>query len=242
MVMSHTKNLSIYCQSHGLLFQFLLTEFLATLKEVQAIEQLYKKMEKNASEEMLALLEKLFSSINALTGSAVINQPYFPWSCDKGCLNKLHHYCYLYAHLSPDNKKETAEINTSVRKAFHSAMESRELLLCLQQESHMGKPVFAESQVLHPLLDKLIDNLTRVSRLLLPIILSYREDENVLFFLLSRQEEFDSLYQSSCLAHLLQQMYPGGLREAKDFLLKQYTKRGFDHLLALIDKKMVMLG
>jgi hypothetical protein len=121
-------------------------------------------------------------------------------------------------------------------------MESRELLLCLHQDYETPKQFLAECQTLPPLLDKLIDNIARVSHLLLSLILCYRDNENVLYFLLNRQEELDNLYHSSCLTHLFEQMYPGGVKEAKELLIKRYTIRGFHHLLAHINQKMAALG
>lgn len=243
-----TPNLNIYCQSHSLLFQFLLKEFIATFKEVQDIEQNVQRMEnilRNRSPLLTSLdtlRQELFFKINKLTGAQLVNEPHFPWSTQKGCLNKLHHYCYLFAHIYPQRKKETSEINTCIRKAFHSAMESREVLLCLQQDIFNEKAMIQESKSLPPLFDKLIDNISKVSHLLLPLMASYRDNENVLFFILNRQEELDNLYHASCLAHLMQQMYPGGAKEAKEFLIHRYTQRGFHHLLAAINQKMNALG
>ena len=242
------QSLNLCCQSHSILFQFLLKEFLATLREVQSIEHVAKEMEHSLYDQCADprkwddYLAHLYKAIYRLTGEQVMNEPHFPWNPDKGCLYKLHHYCYLFAHLCPDHKKETSEMNSCVRKAFLSSMESREVILCLQQDTDAHRAILNESSALPPLLDRLIDNLTRVSRLLLPLIRYYRDNENVLFFLLNHCEEFDRLYQSSCLVQLLDQMFPGGASEAKEFLIQRYAQRGFHHLLATISQKMASLG
>ncbi|MBJ7449278.1 MAG: hypothetical protein JHC93_02840 [Parachlamydiales bacterium] len=245
----HTStNLNIYCQSHGLLFQFLLREFLTVFKVVQHIEHLVGEIEGDAllnfeqTQELPLVLTNLYQAITHLTGKAVINEPHFPWSTDRGCLNKLHHYCYLFAHLCPGHKKETAEMNACVRKAFHSAQESRETTICIHQELVAKRPLHGDLTILFSLLDKIIDNISKASRLIIPITLDYRHDENVLYFILNHRESLDSLYQSSFLSNIFEQMYPGGALEVKEFLIRQYSKRGFHHLLTNINQKMAVLG
>lgn len=241
-------NLNIYCQSHGLLFQFLMREFLTVFRIVQRIENLVSEIEGDGlinfdeKQELPQILANIYQAITHLTGKAVINEPHFPWSTDRGCLNKLHHYCYLFTHLCPVLKKDSSEMNTCVRKAFHSAQESRETVVCIHHELPFNRPLHGDMTILFSLLDKIIDNISKTSRLIVPITLSYRNDENVLYFLLNHREVLDNLYQSSFTANAFEQMYPGGVAEVKEFLLKKYTQRGFQHLLTTINQKIAVLG
>lgn len=239
---THTHNqlysLDIYNQSPSLLFQFILNEFLETYQESQKIEQTYRQMESMIiKNRLLAEVEEyiylLLDSLTQLTGSSLMNEDSFPWSSDNGSLSKLHHYCYFFAQSSPFNEKASANLNICVSKAFHSSLQSRETVLTLMQEQMKGNQI-PDYATLYKLLDRLIDNMHRASRLLLQILIKCQDDENIVFFLFRHQKRFSDIYKPSFFNRILNKMYPCGLKDAKEFLINRYAQRGFQELLETI--------
>ena len=178
-------NLNIYCQNKSLLFQFILAEFLTSFQKVQKIEEHYEKMEillikqrfsGNVNIELKVLLELL----PTLTGSqmVVVNEQTFPWTHGKGSLNKLRHYCYLFAGASGQENPDIINMNICASKAFHSALQSREVLFSLQREN-LEKSHVPSYMALYQFLDKMIDNMQRISRIILRLLFRCKEDENV---------------------------------------------------------------
>ncbi len=240
-------NLNIYCQSNSLLFQFILAEFLSSFKKVQEIENAYDQMESNLIKQRLrgganSYLTQLLHAIPALTGSqmVIVSEQSVSWAAEKGSLNKLRHYCYLFTNRSSAEDKDIINMNVCVSKAFHSSLQSREVILSLQREPQDSNRV-PNYVALYQLLDRLIDNMRRVSRLILRIIMQYREDENVLYFLLRHREKFDALYKTEFVVKILKKMYPKGIKEAGSLILEKYAKRGFDNLLSSISTHMSKL-
>lgn len=77
--------------------------------------------------------------------------------------------------------------------------------------------------------------LKRIASLLLKLLPLFQSDENVLFFLLKRQNEIDTLLGKKYIRKALLLLRPNDLLE---FLEKRYLARGFDHLIAHIHLAM----
>lgn len=238
------QNLNIYCQSNSLLFQFILADFLKTFSHIQEVERIYDQMEATLIKRRLHggvehYLTELLSILPSLTGSqsVIASEISFPWTAEKGSLNKLRHYCYLFVHRSKSEDKDIANMNVCVSKAFHSALQCREVILSLQQESLENTSV-PSYVTLYQLLDRLIDNMRRVSRLILRILIQYRTDENVLYFLLRHREDFDRLYKTQFVIKILKKMYPRGIKEAGELLVEKYSRRGFDSIIPAINHQI----
>ncbi len=239
--------LNAYAQSDSLLFQFILSEFLISFQKIREVEEVYRNMEEllikkrlqaDVSEHLTGLLEL----IRVLTGShmMVANEQSFSWTHAKGCLNKLRHYCYLLSHRQAD-RADVTHMNVCVSKAFHGALQAREIIFSLQRRNPEDQRV-PNYVSLYQLLDRLLDNVNRVSRLILKILFRYREDENVLFFLLGHQRDFDFLYQTEFVLKILKKMYPrGGVKEVKELLEKKYAERGFYGLVETISERVAFL-
>ena len=240
------SDLNLFGQSPSLLFQFILSEFLTAFKLVQRIEKSYHEMENLLIKRRLMgavdeSLNQLLASIVGLTGTSIINEDPSPWATQKGCLSKLRHYCNPFVKLEQPEEKTVENINICVSKAFHSALQAREVILYLQLESHKPKHI-PDYAMLYQLLDRLIDNLNRVSRLLLRVILQFRNDENVVFFMLRNRESFDTLYKTNFVSKIFRKMYPNGIEEVGQLLMKKYSERGFNNLLNTIAKKISELA
>jgi hypothetical protein len=237
---------NLFGQSPSLCFQFILSEFIETFKEVQVIEDVYKEMESLLIKRRLLadvdhLLRELLESIIKLAGSAVINEEIFSWNTRKGCLSKLRHYCYPFVNQFENKESTVVNLNICVSKAFHSALQAREVILYLHQEDQNAKKM-PDYAMLYQLLDRLIDNINRASRLILRVIIRFREDENVVYFLLRNKEELDAIYKTNFVTKLFRKMYPDGVEEAGQLLMKKYSERGFTKLLNTIAGKISNVG
>lgn len=236
------QNFNLFEQSPSLHFQFILAEFISTHKEVQDIENTYKKMETLLIQQRLLanvdhMLDQLLHSITNLTGSTIIQEHCFSWDAQKGSLSKLRHYCYPFVNRFDSQEKTVINLNVCVSKAFHSALQAREIILHLQQENQSTKKT-PDYTVLYQLLDKLIDSINRTSRLILQVIFLFREDENVIYFLLRNKDLLNNIYKTTFIEKLFRKMYPKGIEEAGQMLTKKYSKRGFHNLLNAIARKI----
>lgn len=240
------QNPNLFGHNPSLLFQFILFEFIAAYKEVQEIEKNYKNLESFLIKNRLissedSYLELLLHSITKLSGSSSVNENILFWGPQKGSLNKLRHYSYPFVKQFDSKETTVINLNICVSKAFHSALQAREVIFYLQQESHKAKKM-PDYVMLYQLIDKLIDNINRASRLILRIIMRFREDENIVYFLLRNKDALDRIYKINFTTKLFRKMYPNGIEEAKNLLTKKYSERGFSNLLASIEKKISSLG
>lgn len=239
-------NLNVYSQSTGLLFQFVLSEFLVTYKKIQEIEHLYEEMESQLIKERLRAdvapyLTRFLDLMPSLTGSqmVIVNEQTFPWTHHKGSLNKLRHYCYLLSHRKTE-EIDILNLNVAVSKAFHSALQIKEVIFSLQRQT--DDPNRIPNYVsLYQLLDRVIDNIRRASRLILRVLVQFREDENILFFLLNNKTSFDQLYKTQFVSRILKKMFPKGAVDATEILKEKYTERGFHNLIESITSQMSSL-
>ncbi|MCH9634159.1 MAG: hypothetical protein S4CHLAM7_09020 [Chlamydiae bacterium] len=239
----HDQSLNVYSQSTSLLFQFILFEFITSSKKIQDIENIYSQLESLLIKHRLQAdvdlyLNQLLDFMPFLTGSQMViaNEQTFPWTHQKGSLNKLRHYCYLLSHKFSD-KGDVLNMNIAVSKAFHSALQIREVIFSLQRQSEDPQRVPNYVSLYH-LLDKLIDNMRRASRLILRILIQFKDDENVLFFLLQHRTDLDQLYKTQFVARILKKMFSDGSKGAEEFLKLRYQERGFHHLIDSITNQI----
>ena len=82
---------------------------------------------------------------------------------------------------------------------------------------------------------------TKLKEFILKLIPHFHDNENVLYFLLNRQKEFNKFYRKPIVSKIFNELFKGGLSDAKAFLIRRFTQREFHHLLPLIDEKMALL-
>jgi len=75
--------------------------------------------------------------------------------------------------------------------------------------------------------DKASSAMHRFAKQLSRLIHQFRDDENVIFFLLRHHSVLDSLYGQRFTLKLLSRMFSKGLKEAQHFLITRYAERGF---------------
>lgn len=234
-----TENLSVYHQNNGLLFQFVLEEFLAVIPAVSAIGTAYQRLEaalvrRRPNQEVERLAGQILDSIASLTGSALVSNHSYPWTPSKGSLGKLKHYIHLFAAPVPEVEELTDSLKGAVSNAYHAAMQARDVLWQLGQRPM----VLREASELFRLLNNLIEASRRIEELVPSLLIHFRDDENVVYFLIRRAEAFDDLHEELYVCNLLSKMYDGGLDEAAEFIRDRYRERGFTRLTTQIDEKI----
>ncbi len=237
-----TENLSVYHQSNGLLFQFVLEEFLSVIPAVDAIQTAHQRLEaalvrRRPNEEVERLSQQILSNIAALTGSALVSNHSYPWTPSKGSLGKLKHYIHLFRAPVSEVEELTDQLKGVVSQAYHGAMQARDVLWQLGQ-----KPmVLRETSELFRLLNTLTEASRRIEELLPSLLVNFRNDENVVYFLVRRADAFANLHQEFYVCNLLTKMYDNGLDEASQFLRDRYLKRGFNRLAERINQKIAAI-
>lgn len=243
---SKNESLTVYAQSTSLLFQFILSEFIQAYEGIQQIENLYSKIEclliqKRLSVNVEDQLNDLLNLFPQLIGAdhATNNEPIFPWTHQKGSLNKLRYYVYLLSQKHLD-EKNIQDLNIAVSKAFHSSLQVKEVIFSLKRHCEDGEriPNFVS---LYQILDRVMDNMKRASRLVLKVLVSFKEDENVLLYLIEHHQQLDALYQTQFVTKVLQKMFPKGVEKAEQHLKAKYLERGFKNLSESITQKMLQL-
>ena len=71
---------------------------------------------------------------------------------------------------------------------------------------------------------------------------TFKEDENVLFFILRHKTQLEEAFGEKFVELLFKKMHRDGSAGIEKLLLKQYSKRGFDTLLPVIKAKMAQLS
>ena len=209
------RNFIAYHQNDSLLFQFILSEFLEVFLETQALA---KKL--HSQEEILRVLTKLVGSSQDMR--------LFSWNHLSGQLAKLKNYCSLFLQNADSHEKEPIALQYNADKAWIYCLEALDLI-------HQTSPDHTASLTA---IEKACSSLQRFARLIVRLLPQFRDDENVIFFVLRHHEKFDALYGSKFINRLFYRMYPKGPKEAGFFLTQKYLHRGFDNLLPLVASKI----
>lgn len=193
-------------QDEALLFQFVLHEFLSSSRAMQ--EPL-----------SLQLFQKLIGDYFQF------QTPYLLSYRQSGFLLKLNHYLLLLSiHFPKRNCFDDhlfKEIFQSTEKAINAAIESQR---CFEKNG----PNFNLS------FKRLQRQMKKLAQLLPKRISCYKQNENVLYFLLRRKADFDLLYSPKMLSWIFQSLFKGGMEEGVAWIVEQYKQRKFNHLLPRI--------
>jgi hypothetical protein len=216
------QHINAYHYDNSLLFQFILSETLATLREANQLLDLQGDV------------KLLRSSIMRLVGSLNDSYRLFAWAPENGTLAKLRSYCSYFAH--------TADPHDNVLiPLVHTAEQNWLLsLVCLDDLRHIERTRAAPAQKtkLNKSLKDLSSGLQKLGKMIAKMIEQFWNDENVIFFILRNKAEFDEVFGERFTKNLLKKMYLGGVWGAASFLSKRFTKRGFDHLVPIIEARI----
>lgn len=238
---------NFYQQNNSLLFQFILSELIGAYRIVRDVDQILQDF-KNTSlrpssrEDAEELFDTLKSHIGKLGGSSQDYMRFFSWNED-GILAKLKNICAFFLQNQDVESKDAQNLHRFSHRAWLLCLRSLDIMRLMEHEYILdnlrkSKPLSSHYELLLQTLEKIKLSVQRMTRIIARLITLFRDDENVIFFLLRYKEQLNELYGPKFVIKLIIQMYPAGLKEASDFLLKKYANRGFDNLLPIIASKI----
>lgn len=231
--------------SHSLLFQFVLVEFFQAHKQLQIMEPLLpssldRKMAKGIPH---AHLPALIQGFTLLSGSSQGYVRDFSWNNEWGILTKLNHYFFLFVRNKITEYDTLLPLQNDLHKALLAALQCRDFLRFVQeheQENHVTTTTLRYTTFFRNIIH-IHTTFAKLARTVTHTIPQFHEDENLLFFLIRHQTEFNDTYEGGFLLNLLKSLFPGGLKQLETFLFTKYTARSFHHLLPIISEKLVQL-
>ncbi len=202
---------SSFHQNNGLIFQFILIHYCSAMTEMMTLEAILKKNSKGLDERVIETFERL-------QGPPFKNGLY-PWNADNGLFFKLKNFCSALAAKSYEKDKEALYLEKAADKVWKLGRDIQESTLCVRSFSKMLKLSAA---------------MRTLARQIVQTIPQFRDDENVIYFLIKNHERLDSLFGSHFVVTLMDFLFPAGQEETEKFLINRYTQRGFTQLLPMI--------
>jgi hypothetical protein len=244
----YTHN-SYFYHSH-LLFQFILTEFVDTYSEALSIQVHYNQLTQVVKQiapygQFQMLLEQIAASMVRLVGHPKKKWESYPWHTKVGTQTKHREYFNLFCRNRKEKNSDFSAIHTTVNRAWDMCYDCLLLIYKMQQVTATChclelKPSSQENSLCKHI-NRFLSHIQRLAKQITKAIYCFRNDENILFFLLLHKEQFDKLYGPQYLVKLFAKLYPNGIEEAADFIVKKYSHRGFDMLLPIILEKLAEL-
>lgn len=225
---SAIRQVNSYHQNLSLLFQFILTEFIESFAEIKQLTTLCNAPVQSTGSNGHAIFE-LKSSLMLLVGSSRSALKASPWNSEEGLLMKLKMYCALFLQNAEDEGKELIAMQHYIDKSWQTCIQAMEILC----EKPFNSQHFAE------LIEKALASTQRFSKLIMRLLHQFRDDENVMFFIIKNHKIIDRLYGSRYVYKLMGRLYNKGIREVQQLLTKKYSERGFDKIVTAIESHIL---
>lgn len=225
------RHVNSYHQSNSLLFQFILLEFIEAYTEIQYLDALRNRtpspwtQDESACHQADPHFHLIAVALTKLAGSPKDHMRLFSWNFSEGLLAKLRSYCTLFLQNDDTNEKEWIAIQHYADKIWQACMQAIDAVQDIPQDRH----------ILILALDKASAAMQRLAKIIARLIHQFRDDENVIFYVLRHHKIFDKLYGHRFTVKLMAKIYPKGVKEVYLLLAKKYQERGFDNLLPTID-------
>lgn len=226
------RHVNSYHRDNSLLFQFILAEFLEAYTEIQKLDSLCSRtptplpkdeLSCRQAEKNLHLIQEVLIK---LVGPTRDYMRLFSWNFSEGMMSKLRTYCVLFLQNADTDEKELIAIQHYADKAW---------LNCVQAvDAFHEMPVDRHS--LFSSLEKSSSAMHRFAKQIARQIHQFKNDENVIFFILRNHKIFDKLYGNRFVVRLFSKMYSKGMKDSVSFLNKKYVARGFDNILPAIEE------
>lgn len=232
-----------YFHNNSVLLQFILKDFFHVSEESQKLLKIVDKMKTNqsivpVSKELELKLKDLSDHLKRLAGPSMEDPWQLPWHRDPGLLVRLQNYSHLFAQNTIEDRKLFFALQENFHKAWVGCTQTLDLIRVSIYYHFLGEKTTNIHQIRTnlSLLAKCIRNNTR---LLIHTIYRYRKDENVIFFLVRHYHLWNELYNHRILTRLIRKIFPEGLNEVKNFLIRNYSKKGCDFLIPIIKKAIL---
>jgi hypothetical protein len=217
-------------ERHNLLVQFIYSELMESFEIIKCIEKLKLSDESLLNE---GVAENLYHLLLKLVGNPKSSSHYF--SNEKsGTFSKIKSYSALLSEIKSIQKKEISYLNQVGNQMWILSLQACDACKSLLQEQDINKTLLF-------LIKRMIHALKVYLKIIKQFLMHYKQDENVLFFLLQNQEKLDAMYHENFVASLFKKMFFRSLKRAELFIYTRYSIRGFSHLLPLIQMKFEKL-
>jgi hypothetical protein len=213
-----------YYEDNSILIQFVISEFVLTYQLASQIRDLTLKgfgSKQNLEES----IPSLFYHFNQLLGFGADPDQSLCWT--KGPLTKLKNYCEQFSQNTENQNKIHWDLYTYVHQTWVTALENLELMNIFQQSRaiRLTKSSFLN---IKRTFGHLEEQLNQIVKHIPRVLSSYKNNENVLFFLMRKKESLSEIYGSDFLSKIFNFSQTNTLFQ---LMTKKYIKRGFDHLL-----------
>ena len=217
------RHYNAYYEDNALLIQLMLLEFLATQQLADQICTLSDHCLKT-NESIHPFLSLLSGQFAQLLGSVTET------SCElnsQGCLTKLKNYSRQFSKNGTHKNKSILPLYKTIYKTWLSALKNAEIIDILQSPlTQITAPSLAKMKqamgYFHTLLSRISKDLPKIVRL-------FWENENVMFFIIKKKENFIAVYGSD----FIKIFFKNSEKKQKIIRLisNNYTGRGFSHLV-----------
>lgn len=219
-------NVNSYHTNSSLLFQFILAEFIAAFAEIKKLERLCSLQQSRLSpseDNTRPLLdhEQVAASLTVLAGSAKDYMRIFSWNFSEGLLTKLKTYCSLLLQNGGESEKDYMAIQHYAEKVWQGCLQALDAI----RESPVERATVAAA------VEKASAAMHRFAKQVARLVHQFKDDENVIFFVVRNHKILDSLYGNRFTFKLLNKLYSKGHREAQQLLISRYTERRFNNVL-----------
>lgn len=217
--------------SNSLLFQFILSDFIIAFLEMQGIDHLCHRkqlpvVEKMCYEHNVELIKSIKIILDRLVGLKHDHCKRFSTNMTEGILTRLKMHCINFCQASDGEAKELLAMQHYAEKSWQNCMLAVD---ALGDAHNKCGPLFAY-------LEKASNALHRLGKLTARLMQHYRDDENVVFFVLRHKDSFEKAFGKRFVTKLFCRMYPKGLSEAENFLVKKYKERSFENIAPVINR------
>lgn len=207
----------------------MLAEFIEAFNEIQKLDSLCSRTFASLSTHELNDRQKDFhliqETLTQLLGATKDTMRLFSWNFNEGLLSRLRTYCTLFLQNADTDEKELIAIQHYADKIWQNCLQAIDALHELPQD-HTS---------FFSAIERASTATQRFAKLIARLILQFKNDENVVLYVLRSHHFFDKIYGNRFTLKLFAKMYPKGIREGQQFLIKKYTERGFEKMLPVID-------
>ncbi len=225
--------LSGYCANNSILLQFILYDLAIAFSLCNETYKLMTPTNQKFTQTYINRFDAMSANIISLAGQPHKLACPFDWSLQEGVLAKIKRYASCYSN----NLDASDTLATSLIRSANSAW--LDSLACLDHFRELKRLMpFEKATPDTKLFEKIAKALKKLAKAVEKILLQFRDDENVLLFLLRHKERLAPLFEPHFLINLFKNIFPQGPEHARAFLVQRYAARGFPHLLPFINQKL----
>lgn len=223
-------HLTSYHDEVGLVAQFILHEIIQGIEETRQIMRLLEKSPKTRP-NIAKSVKFILNSMIKLSGSNDWGtMRLFNRNFNNGILIKLKNYCaFLIGRVGGT---DTYLMEAAERSWIYS-LQALDIIHHLHSQS---SPTPKELLSLGGLIEKMSHCILNVAQQVSHLLVQFKQDENVLYFILRFHSELDSLYGENFCFRLFDKMYPKGKNSIETYLSRKYTQRGFQNQIPEIKR------